>query len=269
MAYLALEHLTWPEAEALSTEHALGLIPTGSIEQHGPHLPLATDKLIAEELGRRIGRTIAELVIVAPVVPGGLSDHHLAFPGTVTFSEEHFGAGLDAYVAAFERMGVTNVAIISGHGGNLGYLGRYEKAHEEKSSPIQLIAHHDLGGYIEAMFAGARAGGFDPVETDVHAGGVETSQALVAFPELVRPFEDVTGYDEAQEGWLARMLEEGLETISPSGVLGDPTPATAKAGEAIFSHIAEYLVGWIVDSLGFTRSMKVSSPARLEMELGG
>jgi creatinine amidohydrolase len=253
MAYLALERLTWSEVEALSGERPLGLIPTGSIEQHGPHLPLATDKLIAEELGRRIGAALSESVVVAPVIPGGLSDHHLAFPGTVTFSEELFHAALDAYVAAFERMGVTSVAIISGHGGNLEFLGRYEKEHADEGSPMQLIAHHDLGGYINAMFAGARAGGFDPVETDVHAGGVETSQALAAFPELVRPFEDVTGYTNAEDGWLDLMLKNGIDAVSPSGVLGDVAPASGPAGEVIFAHITEYLVGWIVDSLGYTR----------------
>ena len=258
MTYLAWEHLTWPEAEALSQERALGLIPTGSIEQHGPHLPLATDKLIAEELGRRIGAAISETVIVTPVVPGGLSDHHLAFPGTVTFSEELFGAALDAYVAALTRIDVSDVAIISGHGGNLGFLGRYESEHAQKGSAVQLIAHHDLGGYIEAMFSGARAGGFNPIETDVHAGGVETSQALAVFPELVRPFQDIPGYTAAEKGWLD-ILQNGTDALSPSGVLGNVEPATAEAGEAIFAHLTEYLVEWITGSLGFTRQRTVAS----------
>lgn len=254
MTYVAMTSLTWPEAEALASQHTLGLIPTGSVEQHGPQLPLGTDSFIAKEVGRRIGASIAEPVVVAPVVPGGLSSHHLAFPGTVTFSEELFGGALDAYVAAFERMEIENVAIFSGHGGNLNFLGRYEAQQATRGSSMRLIAHHDLAGYIDAMFAGARAGGFEPVETDVHAGGVETSQGLAAFPELVRPFDDVDGYTEAEEGWLDRMLRDGMKAVSPTGVLGDVTPATADAGEEIFAHLTDYLVDWIVGSFGYTRA---------------
>ena len=100
--------LTWPDAKEM--QDAIGLIPTGAVEQHGPHLPLATDCFIAEELARRIAESFDEQVVVAPMLPGGLSSHHLAFPGTVTLSEETFGAVLDAYVAAFERIGIRRIA---------------------------------------------------------------------------------------------------------------------------------------------------------------
>jgi len=253
MTYVAMTGLTWPEAQALRDQHPLGLIPTGSVEQHGPHLPLGTDSFIAEELGRRIGTAIAEPVLVAPVIPGGLSSHHLAFPGTVDFSEGLFGGALDAYVSAFERMGIERIAIFSGHGGNLGFLGRYERDFAARGSHTRLIAHHDLGGYLEAMFAGARAGGFEPVPTDVHAGGVETSQGLAAFPSLVRPFGEVIGYTAGEEGWLEAMLASGIDSVSPSGVLGDVRLANAEAGESIFAHITDYLVDWIVDSLASAR----------------
>jgi creatinine amidohydrolase len=261
MTYIGMTSLTWPEAEALSSRRPLGLIPTGAVEQHGPQLPLGTDSFIAEELGRRIGMAIAGPVVVAPVMPGGLSSHHLAFPGTVTFSEELFGGAIDAYVEAFERMGIENVVIFSGHGGNLDFLGRYEAAHAEKDSSLRLIAHHDLWGYVDAMFAGARAGGFEPVPTDIHAGGVETSQGLALFPELVRPFDGVDGYTDGEEGWLERMLRDGMKSVSPSGVLGDVTPSTAAAGEQIFRHITDYLVGWITESLGYERAEESASSA--------
>jgi creatinine amidohydrolase len=261
MAYLAMSELTWVKAEALASERVLGLIPTAAIEQHGPHLPLATDSFIAAELGRRIGRAIAEPVVVAPVVPGGLSSHHLAFPGTVHFPEDVFGGAISAYVEAFDRMRVRDVAVISGHGGNLGFLGRFEEEHAASASAVRLVAHHDLQGYIDAMFAGARSAGLDPPETDVHAGGVETSQGLALFPELVLPFADVEGYSSADEGWLERVLAEGIDSVSASGVLGDVRDATAAAGVAIFEHITNYLVDWIVESLDFTRTDPVASAA--------
>jgi creatinine amidohydrolase len=249
MTYLQMTGLTWCDAAALAEQDAVGLIPTGAVEQHGPQLPLGTDCFIAEELARRVAEAIEGPVVVAPAVPGGLSTHHLAFPGTVTFPEDVFGGAIDAYVAAFERMGIRRVAIFSGHGGNLAFLGRYEAAHAARESETRLIAHHDLGGYIEAMFAGARAGGFEPAVTDVHAGGVETSQGLASFPQFVRPFDEVEGYTAAEDGWLERMLEAGIDSISPSGVLGDVRPATAMAGEAILASLTDYLAGWITASL--------------------
>jgi creatinine amidohydrolase len=249
MTYMQMTGLTWRDASALAGQDPIGLIPTGAVEQHGPQLPLGTDCFIAEELARRIAEAIEGPVIVAPVVPGGLSTHHLAFPGTVTLPEEVFGGALDAYVAAFDRIGIRRIAIFSGHGGNMGFLGRYEAAHAERGSETRLIAHHDFGGYVEAMFAGARAAGFEPGVTDMHAGGVETSQGLALFPQLVRPFDGVDGYTAAEDGWLERMLEAGIDSISPSGVLGDVRPATAEAGEAIFAHLTDYLAGWITASL--------------------
>ena len=126
------------------------------------------------------------------------------------------------------------------------FLGRYEAAHAERDAETRLIAHHDLQGYIDAMFTGARTEGFDPPPTDVHAGGVETSQGLALFPELVRDdFASVEGYTANEDGWMERMFTGGMEAVSPTGVLGDPSQATAAAGEAIFAGIADYLTGWI------------------------
>jgi creatinine amidohydrolase len=252
VTYVPMAELSWPEAEALRGRRVLGLIPTGAVEQHGPHLPLATDSLVAAELGRRIAERLVEPVVVAPVLPGGLSSHHLAFSGTVTLTEDVFGAVLTAYVEAFGRMGISDVAVFSAHGGNFAFLAQYEAAHAERNADARLVAYSNLTGYAEAMFAGARRGGVEPPSTDMHAGAVETSQALALFPQLVRPFADVEGYMEERDGWLERMQAEGMHSISPSGVLGDPPRATAEAGEPIFQALTDELVGWIVGALGYT-----------------
>jgi len=243
MTYVRMTGLTWPDAKEL--QGAIGLVPTGAIEQHGPHLPLATDCFIAEELARRVAERIDERVVVAPALPGGLSSHHLAFPGTVTLPEEAFAAVLDAYVAAFERMGIHRIAVFTGHGGNFGFLGRYEAAHAERGTETRLIAHHDFEGYVDAMSAGAVEAGLEPAASDVHAGGIETSQGLALFPELVRPHANLTGYVTGDVGWQDRMYSEGIQAVTPIGVLGDPSNASAEAGEAIFAHLTDHLVNWI------------------------
>jgi creatinine amidohydrolase len=263
VTYVPLAECTWPEVEALGRQRVLGLIPTGAIEQHGPHLPLATDCLIAAELARLIADAFVEPVLVAPVVPGGLSDHHLAFPGTVTFTEDAFGAVLTAYVDAFTRIGIGDVAIFSGHGGNLGFLGRYADAHASRGSTTRVIAASDLAPYVAAMFDGARGAGVEPPETDVHAGAVETSQGLALFPGLVRPvYAETVGYTAAEDGWIDRLLADGIHTVTPNGAMGDPSAAKAEAGDPINAAIADHLAQWIADELGYTRvaAGSVASP---------
>ena len=227
---------------------AIGLIPTAAVEQHGPHLPLSTDFLLAVELGKRTAARVEELVITAPPAPGGLSDHHLAFPGTVSFSKETFVGVIDAYVAAFDRMGITDVAIFSSHGGNFSALAEYAEQHPG------VAVYADLAGFLEVMFQGAREGGFDPVATDAHAGGVETSLALAAFPELVREYDGVTGLSDPYDGWLDDVLQKGIDGVSATGVLGDVRPSSAEAGEAIFESVANLLAGWLVETFGLTPS---------------
>jgi creatinine amidohydrolase len=229
----------------------LGLLPTGSLEQHGPQLPLFTDSLIAAELGRRVAEAFAEPVVVAPVMPGGLSSHHLGFSGSLTLTEDVFGGFVTAFVEAFERMGIREVAIFSGHGGNFAFLERYAAEHAAQGTETRVIAYTSFDGYAGAMFEGSRRGGVEPPTTDVHAGAVETSQGLALFPDLVRPYADVVGYVADEEGWLDRMQTEGMDAVSPNGVLGDPSRARPEAGEPIFEAISGELVRWIAAELGY------------------
>jgi creatinine amidohydrolase len=243
--------LTWPEAEALKGRRVLGLLPTGSLEQHGPQLPLATDSLIAAELGRRVAERFAEPVVVAPVMPGGLSSHHLGFPGSLTLPEDVFGGAIRAYIEAFERMGIREVAIFSAHGGNFAFLERFAAEPAEQGTETRVIAYTDLDSYARAMFDGSRRGGVEPPATDLHAGAVETSQGLALFPELVRPYGAVVGYTAGEDGWLGRMQAEGMHAVSSNGVLGDPSRARPEAGEPIFEAITAELVRWIAAELGY------------------
>src|SRR5687768_5641715 len=98
MTFVRMGELTWPKALDVAREQAVGLIPVGSLEQHGPHLPIAFDSICAEALAAAVAERIMEPVVVPPLFMAGLSDHHLAFPGTVSLSPEAFGAVLTAYV---------------------------------------------------------------------------------------------------------------------------------------------------------------------------
>jgi creatinine amidohydrolase len=246
MSFVALAELTWADAAELrERDDVVGLVPTGAVEQHGPHLPLATDFLIAEQLARAVAEALPVPVVVAPVLAGGLSDHHLAFPGTVTLSRDVFGGWIDAQVAAFERMGIGRVAVFSAHGGNFAFLGELAARYAEHGGAARVIAYDDLLGFVKVMDEAARSLGLEAPETDVHAGALETSVALTAFPTLVRDFTEVEGYTAAEDGWMERIWQDGLDALAASGVLGDPRLATAEAGRAVFDALVRELTGWI------------------------
>ena len=122
MTYVELQNLTWPEAEQLGRDRAVGLVTLASLEQHGPHLPLATDSLLAERAAREIADRLPGPVAAAPVVRGGLSTHHLAFPGSVTVPPDAYRALVLSYVEGLERMGISKAGLWSWHGGNFGFV---------------------------------------------------------------------------------------------------------------------------------------------------
>jgi creatinine amidohydrolase len=242
MTYVELQDLTWPEAERLGARGAVGLLTLASLEQHGPHLPLATDSLLAERLAREIGGLLPGPVVAAPVVRGGLSTHHLAFPGTVTFPPDAYRALCAAYVEGLERMGIEKVGVWSWHGGNFGFVRDFVDGYEGRA---RLAGYSDLNRFLELMIAAGAAAGVHAPETDVHAGGLETSTMLAERPDLVRPFEGVRGYDTPEPGWLERIFAEGIRPVSESGVLGALAGASPEAGEAIFAALAAEVAAFL------------------------
>lgn len=259
MTYIRYPNLTWPETAALaSEERVLAVICLAALEQHGPALPLATDALIGEILAGRVADAFDEPVLVMPVPYGGLSDHHLGFPGTVSFDAATMRGVVGAYVAALARSGFRDVFVFTSHGGNFAFLSELAAAYEDRED-VRVVVYDDRDRYFAATFEGANRAGFFPPETDWHAGGIETSQGLAAFPDLVRPFDDVVGYTKAEPGWLERTLTNGLRSVSASGVLGSPHGASPAAGTAIFDTLVDILVARVEDAFGLQRSSGFST----------
>jgi creatinine amidohydrolase len=254
MTLIHFPELTSPEAGRLAADgRAIGLLVLGAVEQHGPHLPLATDAIIAEHLAAAVAERISEPVVVAPVLPGGLSTHHLAFPGTVHLPEEVVRGFVVAYVEAFGRIGVTDVAIFSSHGGNFALIGEIARSYAEAGGEARVIAYDDLPRYLQVMARASADAGLVVPETDAHAGGLETSQMLYLRGEDTITVPDgLEGYVEAEEGWLDVLLNEGIHALSPIGVLGRPAGATAAVGEAICAALAGEMASWIGAELGAT-----------------
>ena len=108
-----------------------------------------------------------------------------------------------------------------------------------------MIAYDDLLGFVRVMDEAARTYGLVAPETDAHAGALETSVGLALFGGLVGDHDGVEGYTAAEPGWMERIWADGIAALSSSGVLGDPSGATAAAGQAIFDALADELAGWI------------------------
>src|SRR5579859_464097 len=119
-----LERLSWPEiGAAIASGKTTAIIVVASSEQHGPHLPEATDALIGEGLGVRLAQRLGN-ALVAPVIRPGCSDHHFGFPGTISISPDLLVAIVDSYLTSLRRHGFRQFLVFSSHGGNFPVLSR-------------------------------------------------------------------------------------------------------------------------------------------------
>ena len=190
------------------------LLPLGATEQHGPHLPLETDTLIAtavagEVAARRPG------TVVAPALPYGSSGEHAGFPGTLSLGNEVLELVLVELVRSADRFEA--VVLVCWHGGN--------------AEPLTRAARRLRGeGRAVAAWRPSLEGG------DLHAGRTETSLMLTLRPELVgeaRPAEAALPASELMPVLRAR----GVKAVSNSGVLGDASGATAREGAQLFERL--------------------------------
>lgn len=231
-----LEELTWREVDAMLKDGTrTAVVAVGSIEQHGPHLPLKMDTLAGEELSERIATALGDAV-AAPTIRPGCSGHHMAFPGTITVDSETLMDTIRAYCESLDEHGFEHIALVPTHGGNFAPVNTVAP---EIARDIDASVHAlaDLSELMALMNEGLREGGVDYQEPVIHAGAAETAIVLAVAEELVRTDALEVGTEGAVS--TARLLSEGFDAVSPNGVLGDPREATAEAGEAILSVITE------------------------------
>ena len=212
----ALGRRTWPElATGVGAAPPLVplLVPLGSTEQHGPHLPLDTDTRIAVAVAERAAAHRPG-VLVAPAWAYGASGEHTGFPGTLSI-------GTEALATALVELGRSSeqpLLLVNGHGGN---------ADAVRAAIALLVAE----GRGTRAWAPLIPGG------DPHAGRTETSIMLHLAPQLVRLDEAVAGPVPT----LADLIRDGVRAHSPSGVLGDPAGASAAEGERLLAELVEDL----------------------------
>lgn len=238
MDSLLIEDLSWPEVEAhLAAGRRRAVICAASSEQHGPHLPEATDYLLGRATAERVAARLGD-ALVAPVIRPGCSEHHMAFPGSLTISPAQLMDQLDAYVESLRRTGFESFAVFSSHGGNFGVLEEWARARPHDG--VRVAA--DLNAFMAVLVEVERRFGRDdgPV---LHADICETAMMLHLHPDLVR-------MEKAEPGFVGdlepeRLFREGMRGISPNGVLGNPIGATAEMG----AQMLDELSGWLAERL--------------------
>ncbi|MEV6542048.1 mycofactocin biosynthesis peptidyl-dipeptidase MftE [Streptomyces sp. NPDC051665] len=224
-----LAHTAWPDVPP----DALVLLPIGSTEQHGPHLPLDTDSVIAEAVARRAA-TALPAALVAPTLPYGASGEHAGFPGTVSIGHEALCAVLVESVRSLS-LWAGRIVLVNGHGGNTATL----------DTALRMLRTE---GHDVAWTGCAVPGG------DAHAGRTETSVMLHLAPEQARLEVAVAGDTRPLAALLPELMAHGVRAVSPSGVLGDPTGASTAEGrratDAMVSAAVRRITAWTVDHRG-------------------
>lgn len=193
------------------------LVPLGAVEQHGPHLPVDTDIVIATAWCDTIAESDPD-TIVAPALPFGSSGEHQSFPGTLSI-------GQDALVAVLVELARSaagdfrRVVFVSGHAGNA----------EPANLAIERLRRegHDVD-LLMPIIAGA----------DAHAGRTETSLMLHLDPDRVRMDDAAAGATAPLSSLIHELRSGGVAAVSDNGVLGDPAGATAEEGRALLAQLA-------------------------------
>jgi creatinine amidohydrolase len=241
-------YLTWKQVDALPRESTLLVLATSAIEQHGHHLPLATDTLINNLLlGKALALVPPELHIYAlPPICYGKSNEHVGFPGTMSVSAQTFLAVVRDLGASIAASGFKKVVLYNTHGGNTSLVDVLARDLRAEFGLRTFSLFGSAGAPFEGLSEQERTYGF-------HAGEIETAYLLHGAPELVHPDKYTTNYiarvddqellkpegSAANFAWLTK-------DIAPSGVMGDPAAATAANGERwsneAAARIAEILV---------------------------
>jgi creatinine amidohydrolase len=230
-----LEERTWREVEAaLERGTRTAVVAVGSVEQHGPHLPLIMDTLAGDALARRVAERLGD-ALAAPTIRPGCSGHHMEFPGTITVDAETLMDTIRAYCESLDAHGFEHLVLVPTHGGNFAPVNTVapEVARDVDANVIALA---DIDELMGLMNEGLREAGVDYREPVIHAGAAETAIVLAVAEGLVRTDELAVGHEG--EVSVSRLLSEGFRAITGTGVLGDPRKATPEAGEAILDRLA-------------------------------
>jgi len=228
-----LTDLTWPMVRDLDRGIPV-VIPIAAVEQHGRHLPLATDSLLLAEVVRRAEPRVADGALFAPLQWLGNSHHHIDFPGTMSASPRVYIDLLQDLAETFLRHGFTRILFLNGHGGNVipakqAIFEMRQRLRDRSDLVLLFTSYWNLANPQDGRLTQPEIG---------HAGEWETSMILRIAPHLVaedpkglKPVSPAFGFEPAYRGWTTRERSE-------IGHIGSPQVASEEKGERLLSAFA-------------------------------
>lgn len=239
-----LGELTSPEAKKRMEKANLILLPVGSLEQHGPHLPLDTDSWDAFRLAQEAVKLVkGEKPLILPPIPYGVSYHHMGFAGTISISPTTLYNLVCEIGESLSAQGIRKVLIVNGHGGNEPALRAAAQRLRHKEGLVLFIESGGLTSPLREKLIKTR--------NDVHAGEYETSTSLANREGMVRkeriPQVEVEYPSPYLEFSSPQRVAWGFDVqkLSPQGVLGDSAKASREKGEIIWKAMVETLADLI------------------------
>lgn len=242
------EQLRSPQLKSLADVNAIVVVPVGSIEQHGPHLPVKVDALLATEVARRAALKVQthQPILVTPTVWCGLAEHHMDFCGTLTLDFETFHGLLRNLCRSIRHHGFRRIFLLNGHGGNIAALNVICSELVRELDGLRVVS----GTYWTIPEVAEKFAEILEVQQNVrHAGEAETSMILALEPELVDQSilnqadgtPEIPFYGSGVSRWVS------FKEVSANGVIGSPSVATAAKGELLLEVASEGIAGVLQD----------------------
>jgi creatinine amidohydrolase len=243
----------WTEAGAAERQQKVVVLPLGSLEQHGHHLPLLTDSMIGGEIARRAEAELGDAALFLPLLWVGASDHHRAFPGTVSLSNDVYVRVLINMLDSLIGGGYRRIFLLNAHGGNItpGRMAIYDVNQRHYPQMPDLWLAFSSWWHIAAEQIAALEG--IEAETVTHACEMESSMILRLRPELVRreaatgavvPFESAF-YRPDFSGPSRVDVPRAFNQISRTGAFGHPEIASEEKGEALIAAAVREVVAFV------------------------
>jgi len=240
------EEFTWPEIRDAVAQNRVAVLPVGTIEQHGPHLPLLTDVITATEMSRRAVEQIPGEAVLLPSVQYAFNEHHLDFPGTIAVEGDTFIKYVSDIGKSLAHHGFRKVLLVNGHGSNVPFLDIAARNITNHSAAIcamapwwSLIPKELIKELRESDFPGGMA----------HGCELETSVLLHLCPHLVQmdkaekdmPVQRSEFFYWDLQAPSPIFFQEFFSRYSRTGTSGDPTKATAEKGKRFVDVVVEGL----------------------------
>jgi creatinine amidohydrolase len=242
MKALRMEEMTSSAINAaVARGYTTAVVGVGSTEQHGPHLPTMTDTRIAEDVANRVASKLGN-ALQARTIPVGISDHHLAFGGTISLRPETLRMIVLDYIRSLAACGFTRIVFLPCHGGNFDTVRKTIEEARAEHPETKIVGYTDLMGFAD--FTNSESGEFGVTEGEAgaHAGENETSMMMALANGLVIRDKFEAGYvGPLTESEVRVIFEKGMPALTKNGILGDPEKSSADKGEIYLERLAEFL----------------------------